>query len=97
MLNDGIRTYTQFCDNRSLIAESITSAVSATLPLVAGTLDTLILEADFFKGLLSKALEKVCAGYKKRSVDKGGFFFNQEDPAEYLYLLAGGRVRMGCF
>lgn len=62
---------------------------------MAGTSDRLILQADFFKGLLSETLEKVRAGYVERSVNKGAFFFHQEDPAEFLYLLARGKVRMG--
>ena len=55
----------------------------------------LVLQTEFFLGLLPATLSEVCAGYRERPAEKGAFFFQQEDTAEYLYLLAIGRVKMG--
>ncbi len=57
--------------------------------------DKLVTRAEFFSGLQPKTLEAVCASYVERSVEKGSYFFHQEDTAEHLYLLAEGRVKMG--
>jgi CRP-like cAMP-binding protein len=62
--------------------------------LVAKEYDKLVLQAEFFTGLLPETLGKVRAGYTERSVEKGAFFFHQEHAAEHLYLLANGRVKM---
>ncbi len=62
---------------------------------MAKAYDSLVLQAEFFTGLPEGTLGEVCAAYTERSVDKGAFFFHQEDTAEHLYLLADGRVKMG--
>lgn len=61
---------------------------------VARSHDKLVLEADFFQGLLAETLDKVREGYSERIVERSAFFFHQEDAAEHLYLLANGRVKM---
>ena len=61
---------------------------------MARAYDKLVLGADFFSGLLQGTLDTVRGTYTERSLEKGSFFFQQEDPAEYLYLLATGRVKM---
>jgi CRP-like cAMP-binding protein len=62
---------------------------------VAKTYDTLVLHAEFFTGLLSQTVTRVCESYVERSADRGSFFFRQEDPAEHFCLLAKGRVKVG--
>lgn len=61
---------------------------------MARTYDSLILQAEFYRGLLAETVGKVRKGYTERAVEKGAFFFHQEDAAEHLYLLADGRVKM---
>jgi len=39
-------------------------------------------------------MHTVRATYSERSLEKGSFFFQQQDPAVHLYLLAAGRVKM---
>jgi len=57
--------------------------------------DKLILESDFFSGLLDHTLQRVRFSFTERAARKGAFFFQQESPAELLYLLARGRVKVG--
>jgi CRP-like cAMP-binding protein len=62
---------------------------------VTRTYDKLILESEFFTGLLDHTLQQVCRSFAERVVRKGAFFFHQESPADFLYLLARGRVKVG--
>ncbi len=47
-----------------------------------------------FHGLESGQLEQAAAAAHKRSIDCDEFFFQQEDPAELVYVLVEGRVRL---
>jgi CRP/FNR family transcriptional regulator, nitrogen oxide reductase regulator len=62
---------------------------------VSGAYDKLILKSAFFKGLLEHTLDTVRGSFAERSARKGAFFFHEESPAEYIYLLAKGRVKVG--
>ena len=57
--------------------------------------DKLILESEFFTGLLDHTLQQACRNFTERAARKGAFFFHQESPADLLYLLAKGRVKVG--
>lgn len=47
-----------------------------------------------FSGISTAALEKISAAAKKRRLEEGGFFFHQGDPADLIYVLAEGRVKL---
>jgi CRP/FNR family transcriptional regulator, nitrogen oxide reductase regulator len=61
---------------------------------VARAYDGLVIRAEFFTDLPSQTLQQVRAAYGQRSVEKGSFFFREQEAAEHLYLLAAGRVKM---
>lgn len=56
--------------------------------------DTLLQNVDLFEGLDAAALHEIGQLAQTRRVNEGGFFFYQEDPAEALYVLQSGRVKM---
>jgi len=54
----------------------------------------LVRHSSLFKGIRPDVFEQVLAASLPRSVEEGGFFFLQEDPATHAYVLVEGRVKM---
>lgn len=54
----------------------------------------LIRQADLFKGVSPKGLEQIMKAGVLRSVEDGGYYFMQGDPATHAYVLLTGRVKM---
>lgn len=51
-------------------------------------------EIDLFNGLERSTLEAVVAAAVERSCETGGFFFMQGDPADSIFLLVRGRIKL---
>jgi CRP/FNR family transcriptional regulator, nitrogen oxide reductase regulator len=54
----------------------------------------IIRESDLFRGVSPQGFEQVLENGILRSVEGGGFFFMQGDPAAHAYVLVSGRVKM---
>jgi CRP-like cAMP-binding protein len=54
----------------------------------------LIRDSDLFRDVSPQGLDKALGNGILRSVEGGGFFFMQGDPASHAYVLVSGRVRM---
>lgn len=53
-----------------------------------------IQQTNLFQNLQPATLEQLARNPLVRSVEEGGFFFMQDDPARFLYVLSAGRVKM---
>jgi CRP-like cAMP-binding protein len=53
-----------------------------------------LLKVPLFHGLEKSDLQQIMQAGNLRKVEEGGFFFFQGDPAEHLYVLTGGRVKL---
>jgi CRP-like cAMP-binding protein len=58
------------------------------------TLPPALKNIPLFKDLSEAQVEAVYRAAKTRQVAQGGFFFYQEDPAEAVYILSEGRVKL---
>lgn len=54
----------------------------------------LLADSQFFRGAAPTDLERILDGAFERRVPKGAFFFQQGDPAENLYLLRKGGIKL---
>lgn len=54
----------------------------------------LIKHSSLFEGVTDKGYSEIVELAVARSVEEGGFFFLQEDPAAHAYVLLEGRVKM---
>jgi CRP/FNR family transcriptional regulator, nitrogen oxide reductase regulator len=55
---------------------------------------SLLKNTSLFSGLKQDELERVAQAARIRKVDNQGFFFMEQDPAESLYILLEGRIRL---
>lgn len=55
----------------------------------------LVRNSVLFKGATESLISQVAAEAVSRSVEGGGFFFMEGDPASHAYVLEQGRVKMG--
>ncbi|HZP02704.1 MAG TPA: cyclic nucleotide-binding domain-containing protein [Terriglobia bacterium] len=53
-----------------------------------------IRDAYLFQGMSTETQEKVAAAAREESYPQGAFLFRTGDPADYLYILQEGRVRL---
>jgi CRP-like cAMP-binding protein len=49
---------------------------------------------DLFQGLSDASLEAICNAASRRRVASGGYFFFQGDPAEWIFVLVEGRIKV---
>lgn len=54
----------------------------------------LVRQSGLFQGISPAGVERAFASGVLRSVEEGGFFFMQGDPASHAYVLLSGRVKM---
>ncbi len=54
----------------------------------------LVKQSSLFKGVSENGFSEIVEKAVARSVEEGGFFFLQEDPATHAYVLLDGRVKM---
>src|SRR5574337_912166 len=47
-----------------------------------------------FQNATEDDLEQIMQNGIRRSIEEGGYFFFQGDPADYLYVLTGGQVKL---
>jgi len=52
------------------------------------------LTVPLFRGLEKSDLQQILQAAALRKMDEGGFFFLQGDPADHLYVLTSGRVKL---
>ena len=74
---------------------SNTSGAPGYCAAVGRQYDELVRGAELFKGLLDSTLDLICEAYAMRAADEGSFFFQEQDAAVSLFLLAQGRVKIG--
>jgi CRP-like cAMP-binding protein len=55
---------------------------------------TLLYGTGFFKGLQPADLEVVLSQSREQVFETGSFIFYQDDPAERIYVLKSGRVKL---
>jgi CRP/FNR family transcriptional regulator, nitrogen oxide reductase regulator len=55
---------------------------------------SLLKNTSLFSGLKQDELDKVAQAARIRKVDNQGFFYMEQDPAESLYILMEGRIRL---
>jgi CRP/FNR family transcriptional regulator, nitrogen oxide reductase regulator len=55
---------------------------------------SLLKNTSLFSGLKQEELDRVAQAARIRKVDNQGFFFMEQDPAESLYILLEGRIRL---
>jgi CRP-like cAMP-binding protein len=65
------------------------------MPPVAPPYHELIGEVTLFQGLSPRTLERIRAAHSPRTLEPDTVLFRQGEPAERLYLLAEGRLRVG--
>jgi CRP-like cAMP-binding protein len=56
--------------------------------------DTLLRENEFFRGLHTDTLDRLCRNYTRGPMNEGEYFFRQGEAASRLMLLVDGRVRI---
>jgi CRP/FNR family transcriptional regulator, nitrogen oxide reductase regulator len=54
----------------------------------------IVRQSSLFQGVNSVTFEQVMASAVERSMEEGGFYFMQGDPADHAYVLVQGRVKM---
>jgi CRP/FNR family transcriptional regulator, nitrogen oxide reductase regulator len=55
---------------------------------------SLLKNTSLFSGLKQDELDRIAQAARIRKVDNQGFFFMEQDPAESLYILLEGRIRL---
>jgi CRP-like cAMP-binding protein len=53
-----------------------------------------IQESDLFQGLSQHIISKIADNMTEESCDEGGFIIKEGDPADYLFILHEGKVRL---
>jgi CRP/FNR family transcriptional regulator, nitrogen oxide reductase regulator len=61
---------------------------------MAANESSLLTKIDLFHGLASRDLEIIFSEARELSFDEGSFLFHQDDPAERIYILTSGRVKL---
>lgn len=75
----------------AVIDEKIVMTVLDSLPLLSSHK---LQQIALFKDLSSTELESICHTSRTCRVKSGDFFFHQDDPADTLYILVQGRIKM---
>jgi CRP/FNR family transcriptional regulator, nitrogen oxide reductase regulator len=66
-----------------------------TLPRVPAGVDfDLLSKIPLFQGLSDAELTRVCQPAHTRKVEEGGFYFLQDDPAQNIFVLLTGRLKL---
>ena len=71
-----------------------TEGESSQEMLVENDISEVLKKNELFTGLNAQELQSVLAAARERSVEKDGFLFFQGDPAQTLYFLRRGKVRV---
>ncbi len=58
------------------------------------TLVSFLNRAALFQNCTQDEMAAILAAGQTRRIEEGGFYFQQGDPASYLYVMTGGRVRL---